>query len=195
MSILTKLRERFPVLIPPTVKADARVAIAEDVIKTLAVGRMTAVQAGYFNLDVWTKASDDSFEAAALSVRDKGKTRCRVCAIGAAAICAVGLYNDAPVMESIWRTAGYYVPHDTDSESMREVLARWFTRKQLDLIECAFEMSDEHEEGGSSESVRETAVYFGEDYGEPRERLEAIMQNIIDNNGTFKPSQRVDNHV
>ena len=42
MSLLTRLRERFPVLVPPKVKANARVAIAKDVIATLATGRMVA---------------------------------------------------------------------------------------------------------------------------------------------------------
>jgi hypothetical protein len=69
---------------------------------------------------------------------------------------------------------------------MRDVLAKWFSREQLDLIECAFERSVTFDTGGSSYRSRVRALGFGDRYLDPRDRLEAIMQNIVDN-GRFIP--------
>lgn len=185
MSTLTKLRERFPVLSPPDVRADARVAIAKDVIETLEIGRMKATAGTYYELDEWIEGANESFETAALSVRKRGNTECRVCAIGAAAVCAVGLYDEAPELELNWQTS--WSAHDVNSWDMRNVLARWFTRKQLDLIECAFEGDDDFTAGGSSQDARDRAIRFGERSEDDRDRLVSIMQNIVRNKGSFRP--------
>lgn len=181
MSALSRLRKKFPVLTPPKVKAEARVAIAEDVIETLDVGRMyVSSGTGYHRLRDWAKGVFGKYEATALSLRVRGKTRCTVCAIGAACLSAVGLYNDAQQLED--ETLGIYGP---DSDNMRDVLARWFTRVQLDLIESAFE-KDYFGIDANGDALRR-AIKFGERYLGDEERLRAIMGNIIDNDGTFRP--------
>ena len=185
MTVLERLRLKFPVLTPPKVKAEARVAIAKDVIETLAIKRMVAsLGYGYFSAEGYARGVGESFEAMALGIRMQGKTRCKVCAIGAACVSAVGLYNDAPLLEKYYTDI---VPPPSDD--MRTILARWFTRKQLDLIECAYEVSSSYDEGGSSYRARDKAQVFGRQYDDDhhRERLEAIMQNVIDNKGTFRP--------
>ncbi|MEE8607934.1 MAG: hypothetical protein V3S55_10025 [Nitrospiraceae bacterium] len=184
MSLLTRLREKFPVLVPPNVKAEARVAIAQDVIKTLAFERMVAKSRhGYFLVNESAKGvREDSYEAVALSMKTRGKTTCTVCAIGAACLSAVSLYDKAEPVEREYDGWG------TSSMYMRIVLARWFTRKQLDLIECAFEKSADFQEADPSLESRNRAKAFGIQHPmDSRERLEAIMQNVIDNDGTFKP--------
>ncbi len=175
--VITALRRIFPALTPPDKKADARVAIAQDVLDTLEIGRMEASRNhGYMSVHGHVK-SVNTFEDLSLALRRKGgKTSCRVCAIGAAALCAIGLYDEAPYDDIYW-----------SGGTMRDVLSRWFSRKQLDLIESAYEMDKESHDGGSSDGARERAVAFGVRYVDPRERLEAIMQNIIRNKGSFRP--------
>ncbi len=184
MTTLERLRLRFPVLMPPKVKAEARVAIAEDVLETLLFGRMKVQSShGYFQVDDAARGVvEDSFETVALTMKTRGRTMCTVCAIGAACVSAVSLYNKAPAAEKVHR--GEIKP----SKGMRTVLGHFFTRKQLDLIECAFEMKYTYDIGGSSWDARYEAHTFGQGYRyNDRERLEAIMQNIIDNGGTFRP--------
>ena len=178
---LERLRKLFPKRSVPRKKADARVEIAKDVIETLDAQRMVATPLEYFKLGTHTEGALESFEATALSVRRKGKTKCRVCALGATVVCAVGLYDEAPELEEDW---GY--KHVSNS-TMRDVLSRWFSRQQLDLIECAFEMCSGFDLGKSSNASRETAETFGEGFSHPRARLVAIMQNIVDNKGLFRP--------
>ena len=178
MNVLSRLRAKFPVLVPSKVKAEVRVAIAQDVIDILKFGRMTVKSGyGYFELDGYVDGMEDSYEAVALSMRQpRGKTRCIVCALGAAALCAVGLYDE------VGEDKGEY----TESEEMRDILAKWFSRKQLDLIECAFERNSEFSIGKSALSVRERAAAFGRGYEDDTERLEAIMNNIVRNEGSFR---------
>lgn len=184
MSVLTRLRKKFPVLVPPNVKAEARIAIAKDVIETLAFERMFAKSKyGYFMVNEAARGvREDSYEAVALSMKTRGKTTCTVCAIGAACLSAVSLYDEAEPVEQDydgWRSS---------SIRMCTVLARWFTRKQLNLIECAFEKSLHFQEANPSLESRSRAKAFGIQHPEnSRERLEAIMKNVIENNGTFKP--------
>jgi hypothetical protein len=64
-----------------------------------------------------------------------------------------------------------------------------FTKKQLLLIEAAFEQGS----GGldnyydKSDTLHHKAVSFGYQYRFSEERFVAIMQNIIENKGTFRP--------
>ena len=200
MSMLTRLRRKFPALTPPGVMAKARIAIAKDVIANLDVGRMTAAQGEYFHLGDVTPGVDDTFEGVTLAIKQpRGGTSCRVCAIGAACVSAVGLYDKAPEAEDDWQSY-----NNVDENTMRDVLARYFSRDQLGLIECAFERSIGFALG--SDSPR---AYLARDFGlAARDRiipsavspnnyitnpeadeaiLRAIMQNIIKNDGTFRP--------
>ena len=181
-NIVAKLRKLFPVQEVPKKKADARVAIALDVIETILIGRMTPKSGyGYLSVKEASKEGNSSYEALALSVKRRGKTKCRVCAIGAAALCAIGLYDDAEVMEK-----GFYAGGASEQE-MREVLSKWFSGQQVDLLESAFECSKFNERDETAESSILRAVRFGERYENAEERLIAIMENIIKNKGLFRP--------
>jgi len=175
MTTLERLRKKFPVLIAPRRKADARVAIAQDVIETLRIGRMVAAQDGYFNY----QGSMNSFEAVTLGVRAPASATCRVCALGAALVCAVGLYDKAPELESYFRSNRWH------RSTFLKVLYRWFRKSQLSLIECAFERNNAFMGANAWDRVK--AMRFGEKYDDDHDRLVAIMQNIVDNGGTFKP--------
>ncbi len=200
MSMLTRLRKRFPVLVAPKVKAEARLAIAHDILATLDLGRMVARKGTYFELKGITKGGGDNWEAIALGVRLKGSTSCEVCAIGAACVAAVGLYDNAPELEDEWGEERRYGPRYVEDTTMRDVLSRWFSRRQLGLIECAFERSTgfvhsvEHSTAGARAKnfgLRVAEAEGGDDWANTPEKdelvLRAIWQNVIDNNGTFKP--------
>lgn len=197
------LRERTPVLPVPLDRAEARVAIARDVIKHVQAEVFRASRGVYFGIGFGCvpEWAHGSFESIVLAIRNKGsRAQCNVCAIGAATISAIGLYDDADPLEEDWGSCVALAieeeadPEDhlsMDSEGMRKVLGRWFTFKQLDLIECAFECKSNFRLGDSTLPQREKAAGFGCFFANASDRLIAIFQNIIDNDGTFRPGQKV----
>ena len=183
MSILETLRKKFPILVPPKKKADARVAIAKDVIATLKLNTVRACAGTYFEDNEGFDHMEEPFEAIALRMRQKyGQATCSACALGATVISAIGLYNKPGAVGKAWKENG-----GLDQHELHSVLGRWFTGIQLDLIECAFEEATHFVSGGSTLDDREKASAFGYEYNYDHDRLVAIMQNIVDNKGTFRP--------
>jgi hypothetical protein len=70
---------------------------------------------------------------------------------------------------------------------MRKYLSTWFDVRQLRLIESAFEENDVFGHGERYSSDIQNAVYFGNQYDDDNDRLEAIFQNIVANDGRFVP--------
>lgn len=187
MNWIKRLRKKFPVQEVPAKKADARVAIAQDVLELLRIGGIEAKPGWYVTAPAkgvqYPEGVGDTFEGTALALRQpRSPVRCGVCAIGAATMAAVGLYDECEALEEDWIS---YNTESSDDTTMRDVLARWFTRQQLDLIECAFECENNFYSGGSAEEARENAVNFGHRYDDAEDRLRAIMENIVRNKGRF----------
>ena len=93
---------------------------------------------------------------------------------------------------TLYETGGFFPRGYGESTSeismsrnkMDDRLGRFFDIDQLRLIESAFEQS---EFGNLDYDLVERAVEFGNRYKVHGTRLRAIMQNIIDNRGTFVP--------
>lgn len=125
---------------------------------------------------------------------------CRVCALGAAMVSYVRLYDKVKVgAAEVSGTDGYY-DYGKDAyknyegligERPTETLSKLFSTDQLDLIETAFERmrmgSLDSDAGYEDGSPAEAALEFGGEYYDPEVRLKAIMKNIIKNEGTFRP--------
>ena len=193
---LTTLRKRTPVLPIPEKRADARIAIAKDVLMTLDAKRLSVVaRSGYVFIERGAVVPEyvvESFEALALAVRNpRSRAQCHVCAIGAAALSAVGLYDRADDLNDHWGEnaddGDDYMGFYADSGLLRGLLGAWFTPNMLSLIECAFEETIFHGAKNSSPVDRKRASLFGKQFSDPELRLRAIMQNIVDNDGTFRP--------
>ena len=110
--MLAKLRERFPVQTEHAKNADNRIAIAKDVLAVLDANRMIAMTGNYVRGGDLPQYAEESFEALALAIRNpKSRVSCEVCAIGAAAISAVGLYDRAePIEEGDWGVEQFWFP-------------------------------------------------------------------------------------
>jgi hypothetical protein len=89
--------------------------------------------------------------------------QCYVCALGA--VFAVAVERDAVECSNVFSYR---------EGAMRGALAPYFDFGQLRMIEAAFEEWSYEKE-------------FGDQYEDDAERMIAIMQNIIDNDGTFVP--------
>ena len=152
-----------------------RVEIAKDVLKWLALGRIKAGAGSYIFIRN-AKARIDRKENPEGSFQDLVKRdsfTCDVCAKGALFVCAVARKDK--VKNNQMR--GF------NGNELSAKLGGVFSPEQLALIEAEFEGN-----------VIDTDIIY--DYTfipsidrglSDRMRLKAIMQNIIKNNGTFKP--------
>jgi hypothetical protein len=116
-------------------------------------------------------------------------TACHVCAMGSLMVAFVSRFNNFNVE--------FYQPNHVgfNSNQIRLTLSPYFTSEQLSLMEKAY--GDFTFSSGATQEqlnkahdffVRENGGHGGElGYVRSKERLIAIMQNIVDNNGTFNP--------
>jgi hypothetical protein len=106
---------------------------------------------------------------------------CEVCGKGALLCAIVGRvnefsYGDIRNEENIHRPTAKY----------HQKLSEFFPLEQIDLIETAFEGTSYIQVLDNPELI-EKAIVFGEKYDYAQGRLKAIMNNIIENKGTFTP--------
>lgn len=166
-------------------KASQRAAIAMDVIKQVRSGKLVVKNMVYVRGPI-VHNDDDS------TLLDG----CEVCALGS--IFACGLQKSMGL--SLRGAAASDLEHECevgfnvtlDDEVVREQLRPYFSLKQLYMIETAFEYTYDYfnfhrASDGLDDQEIEVARAFGRKYMSPKKRLIAIMQNIVDNNGTFVP--------
>lgn len=107
------------------------------------------------------------------------RSGCQVCALGGLLFCKAVLYDEVPALIVSMGHATRY--------STVNALSDVFDTKTLDLVEAAFEQSRRFAEDYQDEAVR--AEVFGKQYEGDRERMRAIMENIVANNGEFIPPE------
>lgn len=170
--------------------AAKRVAIAQDVLKQ--------IRAKHYDIECGTWLDIQEFDDdEARTIRDAGasftqallkggkiadvgfvdRRDCTCCAVGAACASVIRIFNHAEV------EMGYI----SDVHEAFRILERYFSRRQIDMIEGAFEQrtGSERTEAGFEEYTRATT--FGNRYVDADKRAKAIFSNIVKNNGTFKP--------
>lgn len=165
-------RERRFAMMPPARK---RVAIARDVVEALAENRIRATMGIYLGRDGFDR------RYVGRQLRDSILERtpqCTACAVGAIFTCAVMRHDDF--------VEGGYI----GSADMYDYLGRWFSARQLALIECAFEMTPAFKLGSQRYMTAYQAVEFGRAFPSAKGRMVAIMRNIARNGGTFDPLDR-----
>jgi hypothetical protein len=175
-----------------TLPADKRrVAIAQDVLKWLGEGKLTPAPGRYLSLAPEVTDVINGFS-------------CSACALGALFACAVehGLAGGTVVAGpycDLWD--GTKIPCAFDGSRIRSRLEdAGFSREQLGLIECAFEgesgvpgeaRADAGYYDGNKNAVIQAYMFHRRYFKDPRTGpsavMRAIMQNIIDNGGTFIP--------
>ncbi len=169
-----------------TKKQQLAVDIAKDVIKWIRARKLKINNDGnYLEGDLGKSCQirrGDQIQDHLPTLRRK----CDVCAKGAIFLSYIELKNKIKF--------GYElkVPSEWDNTSSISYSGNWicsrlgdaFTRENLDLIESAFEVAVM---GTSDYEAAKRAIDFGYKFGTPGKRMIAICQNIIENNGEFKP--------
>lgn len=174
-----KLNEKFK----KATKAQKRVMIAQDVLAQIKTKRYFAESGCWVQPNInaaCEKNLKDEDSVQELFAKKKIKS-CNVCALGGLFMSCINLNNNTTIEDL--KKEFYIGDFVYDDSKISNGLNRIFTQKQLILIESYFEGSEGYFKGDD-----EKTVIFLESYND-NERLEMIMQNIIDNNGTFKPNK------
>lgn len=154
-------------------KPEKRVAIAKDVIIALKAKKYIAKSGDYLNLN--SKSGKDLF---GVNINQEllcsDDVTCTVCAIGAMFTSKVAISNNFDD----------YRPSDNE---MRSHLSKYFSMPQLHLIESAFEGWEKGSTSISGNIPNDNHMIFEEKYPNDNDRMIAIMENIVENKGTFKP--------
>jgi len=156
--------------------AQKRVAIAKDVLKQIKAGRVRIHMGSYLK---YIQCPVEDFTTFNQSTLLADETVCRVCAVGAAIVSGLRLFNGAEVGDL-----------EGDGLAAYNAISRWFSKKQSALIEQAFEDSCAFaitREALNSEWQSKKASEFKNRRPNKRSRAISIFQNIIDNKGLFKP--------
>ena len=172
--------------------SDKRVAIARDVLAQLDAGRITAKTGVYIRSFDLVNLIDESAKDVQLQSLLSAVEECNVCALGSMFICGVNIANNLPVK----RVTTY--GSEVSGSDAKKYLRRFFTNGQLGLIESAFEtgdmLSNYSRVPKRDYALLRAAIRFGELFDVEDEnwmrdelRLRAIMENIIVNDGTFRP--------
>jgi hypothetical protein len=192
-------------------KAERKVAIAKDVIANLHIMTVKS-HFGYIveegdkiNIPVLREFGiDDQL------IARKAKEKCTVCARGAMMLCKIDKFNhftfDKCTSGSSWSNPAENFD-DITQDDTSAALADAFSTEELENIEACFEVciadnkEDEFENdynydnyyggfsGGKSSYDKAYDKYqkHWEAIDDDKDRLMAIMQNIIDHKGEFKP--------
>lgn len=165
-------------------KKNKRIAIAKDVIAQIKAEKIYGAGGNFIR----------SAELSNYLSKLRGKRSlqellpnytCAVCAKGAL------FYSDI-INRNNYNVSTYFSIQNDDCVDKLD----YFDKIQLDLIEIAFEgQTYEHSDttlrcassNGNAYKIILGAINFGRKHFNGNDRLKAIMQNIIDNDGTFLP--------
>lgn len=196
---------------PFTERAKMRVEVAKDVIAALNSKRITPDSTymrvfpeqspGYYEQFPERTLRKEAWKE--LTKQYRTPKRCQACGIGALFIAAVDRFDKLQVKDLYDKNdfSGYSVSPELDVTDMVPYLSKWFSARQLVLIEVAFEGNEVRSICAEpSEVAIERAKRFHEHTKElhvnthhrgrpsrPETTMRAIMENIIKNKGEFRP--------
>jgi hypothetical protein len=154
--------------------------IVRDAIAQIQAGVIVPTEGEYFYLP------DTHGEKDLQTILKRGETyTCEACAKGSLFASCVISTNEVSTRDSL------------GSESFQSnKLKKWFSYLELDMIETAFEkeiITDNEgalrNEYGNENTLAKSCVRFGKRFKSDKNRLLAILNNIL-KNGTFKPDKK-----
>lgn len=177
-------------------KAEKRVEIAKDVLKQIKANKYKPTRGVWF-MDSTEKGLDDFLFYgteqcidAKKDVVEKLVGTCKVCALGSLFISAIDKYNHTKLDRDSGCDAEVFTSIDE-----KNPLTKWFTARQLLLIENTFEnlcgawypkvVLNDKEWRDWYDKVVPAINKYNSKYPNLIDRLKAIMNNIIRNKGTF----------
>lgn len=162
-------------------RKERKIAIAKDVIANIHLGKLNVrMNNGY----VGGIDGDIEYDKEILcqylpseQVAELLKPACQVCARGAMMMCKVAKFNSFDLNKYCLE----------DEESTVEALKDAFSEEELGQIEGAFELWGSDSFMPSHKRLSNESLDNWASIQDDKDRLLAIMQNVIDHNGVFKP--------
>lgn len=155
-----------------------RIKIIRDVVSLLRAEKLKALHGHY----LWVKGGTKKFNDADQVHKVVEQSECSVCGIGGLFAATVLLNNKSTVRNVFGYSA------NEENSYMRKYLEQWFDNVQLDLIEAAFEVSNNLiVEVSYFAPELDAAVRFGRKHRASKDRLLAICKNMLANKGKFVP--------
>lgn len=169
-------------------KAQKRVMIAQDVLAQLKAKRYVAesgcwVQANY-NPTV-TLAEIKYHDSVQELFAEKTIESCNVCALGGLFMSCTNLNNNTLLeeLDDVSEDLGNLIDEE---EKLSNKLNKIFTTSQLKLIETYFEANGGYFRDYDEDNRIEA---FYNKHPSDKKRLQLIMENIVENEGTFVPKK------
>jgi hypothetical protein len=169
-------------------KRERRVAIAQDVLKHIEVSDIRDNR-GFIVLNDHNYMFTEKEGVVTPEECEVLRKNCSMCARGAMMISRIDIFNSinwSDFSDQLIEEFNYVGAGLTNRRTTAEALKGAFGKKQLGKIESAFEKRSIHASEYCSDDVCNDCVAFGIEYSEPKDRLKAIMENIVEN-GKFKP--------
>ena len=172
-------------------RAERKVVLCEDVLARIEAERLIVARGSYmgniYNLpEIVGKAE---FEGTVTPddclLMEK---HCGVCARGALLLSRIRLFNSVD-----WEDLKINDSLGINQDQTSDILSEAFDTEELLAIEAAFEAEEGEENDGfigEDEEYSWDCIEFGLEHEYPDDRLIAIMQNIIHNNGEFLRTER-----
>jgi hypothetical protein len=203
--VVAEIRRRNKVFTAAS-PAQKRVLIAKDVIKQIKAKRFIAARGSWLRLydkydnniaGMFGQILEPDTQIQAMFLSGAAPT-CECCALGGIMM-ACTLYNNNQTVEDLTSDSniGRNIRRGT---AFSNGLHRFFSRQQLALIECAFEAGRGEffvnlDSTFSRSSLLQNVAFntlnlaldYEKAYPKADKRMIAIMQNIVKNNGTFRP--------
>lgn len=180
-------------------KQQMRVAIANDVISQIKSKKlipkpgvwicdpkMGSLDQHIENLidEAMDDPKNDTCNFTEFNARDftKKVNKCEVCALGSIFVSAVNLYDDVELKDGEEATSVF----ETLDLSP---LSKYFSPTSLAFIECCFEGEDSAHWCDIDGKESAIGIAYHRSFRSSKERLIAIMKNIVRNKGNFVPEQ------
>ena len=159
-------------------RKEKKIAIAKDVIANIHLKNLN-IQSGNAYMDSGEIYVEDDLEVLCKylpseKVAELLRPKCEFCARGAMMICKVAKFNN-------YEFHSGYIDQDATTEALKDA----FSEDELEDIEAAFELWADC--SGRVISLPDNVIENWESIVGAEDRLLAIMQNIIDHDGKFKP--------
>lgn len=167
-----------------------RINIAEDVIAQIRAGHYLPESGNFVKVETEDAREEIELYSRPFHENIVGGHTCRVCALGGLFTSSVRLYN-------AFRSTEY--GRNVLERELFTQLQKFFSEKQLQLIELSFEGGNgwfRNDSYGPQPSLLTqdeiaSAVEFYASFRNHEDRALAVMHNIIENDGTFIPAYTV----
>lgn len=171
-------------------KCQEAVQIAQDCLSKLEQNRLNVKREKYVYFNTWWGIPD---KGSLQQYIDCAEEQCQVCGLGSLFLSYIRLFNNVAIEDILYESNPYNNNRNRSISRIGNILSedlqKYFSVTELRNIEIAFEGKTYFNMNGYFSGCEDTDDYILSQYKDlaPKQILEHICKNIIDNDGEFKP--------